>query len=938
MRRFILGGTTLGAVIVAVLVVWLRQKPSRSPSSEETVGGSLSLRPDATGDGVSPRLRTLRAANRESNAVEVSVVDAHGEAAPGTNVRIFRPSGRADTDAWDEVDTRVTSGDGYARFPATAGQYLLLARKDNAGGASKVFVKSKWEAVTRISLVLEPLLDLQGTMETARGERVPLGRVELTRMSPGEMQEHLPLGRAVVTVGDARGAFRLEGLEQGSYRLAASAEGFRSVARAVIVPSARPVVVVMSQSGFLEGRIEAANGAPAPNVEVLAGSLKGTSAQAISSDSGTYSIELPPGAYRLSARSSAESAALPDPIAVRSGETAHAPVLHLAASGALVGTVSNRQGAAIAGAVVAASSDAFGGKLLASVTTADDGRYELRNLPPGSCVVQVTANGARRAERRIALHPGQRARQDFTLSSGGAIEGTVVDARGAPIANAVVKGGMRFSDPAMNPAEAETRTGGDGRYVLDGLAAGGARLTALREGSSGGPTRVVDVRESDVTRADFVIGDQGKLAGRVVLAGGRPIDVPVHVNIRPPDVPGDFQARLSFLAEPSGDFELSLPAGDYKVNATRVGRKFGSMYLPVKISSGMTTRQDLELPATDDTEQIQATIIDVGGVPAPGATLIIRTRLGQRALVTTLAADDSGVVSLGGWAQLPADSIELTGLLQGRAGHLSLSKPNVSAVIQLRPAATLRGSVRGAAPERFEVSISPGDGGDLPFNVPALTFYGSSFELPDLPASVAAVRVVTNDGRSGQQTVTLRSGQASDVAIELAGAGAVTGRVIDISGKPLMAFLSLDGGDADAPGVDGVIHLDGIPLGDHALRVTVSRDYESVTRQFHVRSGELVQLGDIELKPSRVAPGEIGWQIVEAARQPTVAWLFPGGPAATAGVREGDQILGIDGRPVSDPTDAYARTSGPPGSVVTLLMKRDGIANTIQVRREIDHP
>ena len=57
--------------------------------------------------------------------------------------------------------------------------------------------------------------------------------------------------------------------------------------------------------------------------------------------------------------------------------------------------------------------------------------------------------------------------------------------------------------------------------------------------------------------------------------------------------------------------------------------------------------------------------------------------------------------------------------------------------------------------------------------------------------------------------------------------------------------------------------------------------------------------------------------------------------AAYAGLREGDEIVAIDGAPARDlsPQQVHAKLTGRVGTKVTLLVVRDGITRTIVVER-----
>jgi carboxyl-terminal processing protease len=61
----------------------------------------------------------------------------------------------------------------------------------------------------------------------------------------------------------------------------------------------------------------------------------------------------------------------------------------------------------------------------------------------------------------------------------------------------------------------------------------------------------------------------------------------------------------------------------------------------------------------------------------------------------------------------------------------------------------------------------------------------------------------------------------------------------------------------------------------------------------------------------------------------------PGLAAALAGVRDGDEVLAIDGTPVADmpPGEVHVRLEGSVGSKVTLLVLRDGLTRKFEVVR-----
>jgi carboxyl-terminal processing protease len=59
-------------------------------------------------------------------------------------------------------------------------------------------------------------------------------------------------------------------------------------------------------------------------------------------------------------------------------------------------------------------------------------------------------------------------------------------------------------------------------------------------------------------------------------------------------------------------------------------------------------------------------------------------------------------------------------------------------------------------------------------------------------------------------------------------------------------------------------------------------------------------------------------------------------PAEVGGVRVGDEVLAIDGWTIGTGalTEASQRLEGPPGSVVTVRIRREGATRDVRLKRE----
>ena len=77
--------------------------------------------------------------------------------------------------------------------------------------------------------------------------------------------------------------------------------------------------------------------------------------------------------------------------------------------------------------------------------------------------------------------------------------------------------------------------------------------------------------------------------------------------------------------------------------------------------------------------------------------------------------------------------------------------------------------------------------------------------------------------------------------------------------------------------------------------------------------------------------GVLGFEMQGPVTPPVVGTLVPNGPAARAGLRSGDRVLAIDGRPVRDFADIPRYMPTTPGKTVTVRYSRDGVEHSAQI-------
>jgi carboxyl-terminal processing protease len=90
----------------------------------------------------------------------------------------------------------------------------------------------------------------------------------------------------------------------------------------------------------------------------------------------------------------------------------------------------------------------------------------------------------------------------------------------------------------------------------------------------------------------------------------------------------------------------------------------------------------------------------------------------------------------------------------------------------------------------------------------------------------------------------------------------------------------------------------------------------------------------------RVGQSGLGLRVERRGDRLAIAAVAPGGPAALAGIRAGDMLLAIDGRPLGGREPGLAATllEGPEGSSVTLTLSRGGRRREATLQRELVVP
>jgi hypothetical protein len=260
---------------------------------------------------------------------------------------------------------------------------------------------------------------------------------------------------------------------------------------------------------------------------------------------------------------------------------------------------------------------------------ADDGRYALDNVPPGTVQLQVNATGYVAGWRSdITVEDGKTVSGiDILLDRGAKVSGRVT-AASAPVAGAQV----RLAGPRTSFSVSVT-TDGDGLYSLDGLSEGDHTLEFQKQGFIVLHKPVTITAGKDL-QIDAELDPGHELRGRVVDHSGRGIAM---ANVS--TVGGDGRPLASVSSDGDGSFVLQgLADGRYKVTARKDG------YV-----SGETT--DVALPGSGPitlTMETGATINGrVTGIPPEQFTQVTVTASGNTTRNQT-NVDASGSFTLTG--------------------------------------------------------------------------------------------------------------------------------------------------------------------------------------------------------------------------------------------------------------------------------------------------
>ncbi len=408
-----------------------------------------------------------------------------------------------------------------------------------------------------------------------------------------------------------------------------------------------------------------------------------------------------------------------------------------------------------------------------------------------------------------------------------------------------------------------------------------------------------------------------------------------------------------FTSDARGEFEFQAPDGAV-LEARHPGRAPGRAVLnfAARVSRRLTLRLGEERPGEAPRQAIGGLVVDPSGTGVEGALVAARR---QRRRGPGSAEELASAQALSGSdGRFRLGDLEPGSYLVSarRTGHAPAQAARVPAgaddvLLKLRAGAGLRGRVRdratGAPVTPFTVTIRH-PGAPSAVETVSVVDAAGEYRLDDLEPGRAMVSASAPfHAPSDEVDVTVPDPPAVATAdFELRPGGRIAGQVLDRRTRgPLPgALVQVEGrageggsvialrGEA-ATGPDGRFELGGLPSRPLSIMTQADGHHARVLSGLTPPEGGVLGPVVVELTP--VEPGEepqvelagIGVQLTGHGDALRILRVMPGGGGAEAGLQVGDEILAVDGRPVSDLglEGSVQAIRGPEGSTVTLRVR-----------------
>lgn len=799
---------------------WALHTDAPAPDAASSVASSAGDAADAGAPGATPRARAAaqkRAADPTANTKAVAGVVLADGARPvaGATVECYRlPEGEPE----DDIRRGREALRGVVGDDADVDEVLRqFGRGAEVPSADRVQRSMRTGQRIGARLATDP---------AAMGRALRMG----SEFGAG-LESDASLERVASVTTDASGAFRIDDLAPGRVELrVTAAKHQRRKTRAAVGDV--DLKVRLAPAGTISGEVRRA-GRPVAGADVR------FRAAVVKTDAGgrfRYDGGRPP---REPVVASAPGCVTRGVWAtVELGKDGDEVVIDLDPAGTVTGTVTSVAGAPIAGATITAAPDAsgmmrmfmpqMGGDVVPvpppAATTRADGTYSLEGVPARSIRLRADRDGflgAAAAPVRVQADAVAE-HVDFVLSRESVLEGRVTDAQGKPVAEAEVsvevpgEGVGRMMAQFMGGLGRTGRTDGDGMYRVNGLPAGGRKVTVDADGFLKKKSEVTLPMEGSL-RQDFVLEPGFRVAGVVLAPDGTPVaGAAVAVAAKGGDRPanpmmGMFQDSRNTTTDASGQFVAGgLQEGPYDITATApkylagtaTGVQPGAEGVTVRLGAAATLR-GVVVSSADGKPVADATVLRKGKAARASGNPFLE-RFARDPSVTTGPDGSFEIGSLAPgqyevWARAKGYAESVRAKVQATADAvtdgLSLALPPGASVTgrMLRKAdgTPVEGGlvfVRADGPAAGLPPVDPteilGDAPSAPADsVSARTAADGTFTLDGL--TPGKVTMEARGAGFAPRTLAATDVPASNVIVEMSAGGTLEGTVFDKDGRPL---------------------------------------------------------------------------------------------------------------------------------------------------------
>ena len=470
----------------------------------------------------------------------------------------------------------------YTISRLSAGTYTVFARAENyQTNAASVSLGPNETTVLNIALTASPGQMIGQVFDASTSQSIVGATVTV-------IDRNGTLVASAIT--DSNGSYLIGGLAPGNYVVNASAPGFQNgqVGAIVLANTATTINIgLAAQHGRITGTVSPA---AAEVIVQLYDANNVFIASVVADASGNFAFSgLAPGNYTLVASAPSFSSQAVG-ASVAANETTATSITLTPDPATISGRITSTEGQPLTNAVVKVLDS--NETVLGIGFTDADGNYSVGNLPPGSLVVTISANGFGNAVGGVTLSPGEeKTGVNFQLQPNpGSISGQITNAATGEViasANVLVRSatdGTVATTAASSPF---------GNFLIEDISPGSYNVVVSAEGFGTSSTGVNVERDQTASASLALSPLTGNIAGQIQDEAGNPI---TGNNIQVKLFDRNQVLLQTVLANSDGSFTFfNLPPGNYTINAT--ADRFASSSIGVNVQANETSTATVTLTA-----------------------------------------------------------------------------------------------------------------------------------------------------------------------------------------------------------------------------------------------------------------------------------------------------------------------------------------------------